>query len=82
MFAGFVWLTSNHVLGSGDFWDKSLSVFFFFFLILKLPSFYTGNFKIFKNTLGKFIQNRPPKRVITSNNAKVLKQDSSLNPVY
>ena len=32
--------------------------------ILKWPSFHTGNFKIFKNALGQFISNRPPKNVI------------------
>ena len=63
MFVGFVWLTSNHMFGSGDFWDKSLS---WFLNILKLPSFYSGNFKIFKNTLGQFIPNCQSKHVITS----------------
>ena len=29
---------------------------------------YSGNFKIFKNTIGQFIPNRPPKHVITSTN--------------
>ena len=36
--------------------------------ILKLPSFYSGNFKIFKNALGQFIPNRPLRRIITSTN--------------
>ena len=27
MFVDFVWLTSNHMRSSGDFWDKSLSWF-------------------------------------------------------
>ena len=45
--------------------------------ILKLPSFYSGNFKIFKNALGQLIPknalgqlipNRPLKRTVTSTN--------------
>ena len=47
------------------FWDKSPS---WFLNNLKLPSFYSGNFKIFKNVLGQFIPNRPPKHVITTTN--------------
>ena len=43
------------MFGSGDLGDK-------------LTSFYSGNFKIFKNVLGKFISNYPPKHVITSTN--------------
>ena len=51
------------MLGLSDFEDKSpLS----FLKIMKLPSFYSGNFKTFKNALGHFISNCPPKRVITS----------------
>ena len=50
---------------SGDFGDKSPS---WFLKKLKLPSFYSGNFKIFKNALEQFIPNRPPKHVITSTN--------------
>ena len=57
------------MFGSGDFWDKSPSRFF---QILKLPSFYSGNFQLFKNALGQFIQNRPPKDVTTS--TKLLKK--------
>ena len=34
--------------------------------ILKLPSFYLGNLKIFRYALGQFIPNRPSKLVITS----------------
>ena len=49
----------------GWFWDKSPS---WFLKILKLPSFYSGNFQIFKNALGEFIPNRPLKHVITSTN--------------
>ena len=56
-------LTSNRMFGSGDFWDKSSS---WFLKILKLPSFHSSNFKFFKNALGQFIQNCPPKHVITS----------------
>ena len=58
-----MWLTSNHIFGSGDFWDKSPS---WFLKNLKLPSPYSGNFKIFKNALGQFIPNCPTKHVITS----------------
>ena len=65
MFVGLVRLTSNHMFGSGDFWDKSTSRFL---KILKLLSFYSGNFKIFKNAVGQFIANRLPKHVITSSN--------------
>ena len=60
-----MWLTSNHMFGSGDFGDKLPS---WFLKILILPSFYSGNFKIFKNVLEQFIPNRPPKHVITSIN--------------
>ena len=38
---------------------------------LKLPSFYSGNYKIFKNTLLQFIPNRPPKHVITNTNSMI-----------
>ena len=48
MFAGFVWLTSNHVLGSGDFWDKSLSVFFFFFFNFEIALVLHGEFQNFQ----------------------------------
>ena len=50
------------LFASGDFRRKSPS----WLKILKLLSFYSGNFKIFKNALGQFISNRPPKNVITS----------------
>ena len=52
------------MFGWGDFWDKSSS---WFLEILKMPSFYQGNFKIFKNALGEFMPNLPPKHVISSN---------------
>ena len=45
--------------GSGNLWEKWLS---WFLKILKLSLFYSGNFKIFKNALGQFIPNCPPKR--------------------
>ena len=48
------------MFGSRYFWDKSPS---WFLKILKLLSFYSGNFKIFKNTL---VPNYPLKHVITS----------------
>ena len=56
VFVGLVWLTSSHMFGSGDFWDKSplrsLN-------ILKLPSFYWRNFRTFKNALGQYFLNDP-----------------------
>ena len=62
VFSGLVWLTRNHMFRSGDFGDKSPSWF------LKLPSFYTGNFKILKNAFGQSIRNFPDRNVITSTN--------------
>ena len=59
------WLTSNHMLGSGNFWEKSPS---WSLKILKLPSYYSHNFKSFKNPLGQFIPNRHRKHVVTSTN--------------
>ena len=38
---------------------------------LKLPSFFTSNYKIFKNELGQFIPNCPSKQVITSTNSMI-----------
>ena len=65
------------MFGSGDFWDKSpLS----FLEILKLPSFYWGNFRIFKTALGQFITNCPPKHVITSTDT--LKSTKFKNQVH
>ena len=50
LFVGLVWLISNHMFGSGDFGDKSSSQFL---KVLKLLSFYSGNFqKISKNAPG------------------------------
>ena len=46
------------MFGFGDFSDKS-------------PTFYAGNFKIFKNARGQFIPNCPPKNVITSTSCSV-----------
>ena len=57
------------MFGSGDFGDKSPS---WFLEILKLPLFFWGNLKIFKNALGQFIPNRPPKHVITSTNHMII----------
>ena len=54
-----MWLTSNHMFDESPSW---------FLKNLKLSLFYSGYFKIFKNALGQFIQNRPPKHVITSTN--------------
>ena len=36
-----------------------------------MPSFFSGNYKIFKNALGKFIPSCPSKHVITSNNSMI-----------
>ena len=41
------------MFGSGNFCDKSPS---WFLEILKMPSFYSENFKIFKNALGQLAQ--------------------------
>ena len=68
-----VLLTSNHMFSSGDFGGKSPS---WFLKVLKLPSFYTGNFKIFKNALGKFTTNRPLKHVIQSTNSDFISEYS------
>ena len=65
VFVGLVLLTSNYMFHSGNFRDKSTS---WFLKILKLPSFYSGNFKFFKNALGQLIPNCPSKHVITSTN--------------
>ena len=65
VFVGLVWLTSNDMFGSSNFWDKSPS---WFLKNLKLLLFYLGNFKIFKNAHGQFIPNRPLKHVSTSTN--------------
>ena len=42
------------MFGLGNFWDKSPS---WFLKILKLPTFHSGNFKMSKNALRKFIPN-------------------------
>ena len=46
------------MFGSDNFRDKSPLRFF---KILKLPSFFSGNFIISKNALAQFIPNPPPK---------------------
>ena len=43
-----------------------------FWKFLKFPLFYSGNFKIFKNALGQFVPNSPPKHVITSTNSYLI----------
>ena len=63
MFVGLVRLTNNHMFGSDNIWDKSPTLFL---KVLKLPSFYSGNFKIFKNAIGQSMSICPPKYVITS----------------
>ena len=45
MFVSLVWLTGNHIPGLDNFWDKSPA---WFLKTLKLPSFYSGHFKISK----------------------------------
>ena len=55
VFVGSVWLTSNHMFGSGIYWDK-------------WPSWFL---KIFKNAIGQFIPNRPPKHVAPSTHSMV-----------
>ena len=52
-----------------------------FLKILKLPSFYSGNFKIFKNALGQFIPNHTRKHVITSTYSLGLQNYALLNIV-
>ena len=51
----------------GSFGDKSVVIFD----NLKLPSFYSGNYKTFKNVLGQFMPSVPPKHVITSTNSMI-----------
>ena len=63
-------INSNHMIGSGDFWDKSLSQFL---KILKLLSVYSRNFKIFKNALGQSVPNHSSKHVITRTNQFLIK---------
>ena len=62
---GFMWLTSNHMFGSGDFWDQLPS---WFLETLKLSSFFSSNFKIFKNAIQQFIPNCLPKHMTTNIN--------------
>ena len=62
------------MFGSGGFWDKSLS---WFLKILKLFSFYSGNFQIFKYAPGQLIPNQPPKHVIASTNYLIM-----IDPIY
>ena len=57
--------TRNHMLGSDDIRDHLPS---WFLKILKLSSFYSGIFKIFKKAVGQFLPNRSPKNMITSTN--------------
>ena len=63
VFVGFVWLTSNHMFGSGNYHPRD------FWKFWNCP-LYSGNFKILKNALGQFIPNCPPKHEITSTNIK------------
>ena len=53
LFVGLVRLISNHMFGSGNFWDKSPS---WFLKTLKSSLFYSDNFKIFKSALGNLSQ--------------------------
>ena len=52
-----VWSTSNHMFGSGNFWDESAS---WFLKILKLFSFYSDNFKFSKMHLGNLSKTALP----------------------
>ena len=63
MFVGLVWLTGDHILSSGNFGMNHPRDFRQF---LKLPSFSSGNFKIFKNSLDQFIPNCPLKHMVTN----------------
>ena len=63
MFVGLVWLTGDHMLGSGNFGMNHPRDFRQF---LKLPSFSSGNSKIFKNSLDQFIPNCPLKHMVTN----------------
>ena len=57
------------MFGSGDFWDKSP---LWFLKILKLPTFYSGSFKILKNALGQFIANALPNMSLLVLTEKIL----------
>ena len=67
VFDGFRWLTSNQIFGSVDFLGYITLLIFENFW--KSPSFHSGNFKIFKNTLGQFHPNGPSKHMVTSTNS-------------
>ena len=75
MFVGLVWLTSNHIFGSGNFWDKSPT---WFLKILKVSRFAWTILKFFKNLPGQFISNRPPKHVINSTVYNIISFTTSL----
>ena len=56
----------NHVFGLSNFCDKYPHDFWKFWnCSISLPLLYSSNFKIFKNSVGQFIPNRPPKHVAT-----------------
>ena len=57
MFLGSMWLSSKHMFGSDNFWDKSPS---WYLKILKFQ--YFKNFKIFENALGQFILKSPSQK--------------------
>ena len=78
MFVGFVRLTSNHIIWFGTFLGKITLVIF---ENLKLSSFYSGNYKLFKNALAQFIPNRPPKHVVISTNS-MIKYDLILIAIF
>ena len=71
-------LTSNHMFVLANFWDKSPS---WFQKKLKLPLFYSGNFKFFKNALGQFIPNRPSNHVISTNSISDKNSRSNSNSI-
>ena len=66
VFDGFRWLTSNQIFGSVDFWD--ISPLWFLNIFESHHRFTRAIIKIFKNTLGQFFTNGPPKRMVTSTN--------------
>ena len=61
--------TSNHRFGRA-IWDKLPNCSFENFEIIFVLLALLGQFQNFQNTLGQFIQNHPPKHVISSNNTQ------------
>ena len=84
VFVGLVWLTSNHMVVSGNFWDKSPSLF------LKIVFIVLEQFQKCQKCIRLIIPNRPPKHVITtgkplySGHLRFLKQECAISrcPLY